>query len=89
MVVRVCRSNDSVYLFIAVTVTCLIMQQRYGKRYHDYQSVLTEDDSGASESTVSVRDIEDHGNVIHRRGRRLTFICSSAFHGSHFLINYT
>lgn len=58
-----------------VTVTCLIMQQRYGKKYNEYQSVRGDDESdhandpGQTRPNPSVLDIEDFGNILTRNGR--------------------
>lgn len=69
-------------MFFAVTVTCLILQQRYGRKYNDYQSVGVEDDEAESDRDVirpptdensrlnnTVRDIEDFGSVLRRNGK--------------------
>lgn len=59
---------------VAVTVICLIMQQRYGKKYNDYQSLRVDEESDhANEptppvATPAVLDIEDFGNVFRRNG---------------------
>ena len=65
-----------------MTVTCLILQQRYGRKYNDYQSVGVEDDEAESDRDVirpptdensrlnnTVRDIEDFGSVLRRNGK--------------------
>lgn len=67
---------------LTVTVTCLILQQRYGRKYSDYQSIGAEDEEGESDgrntvrsgthpnpaASIVTRDIEDFGNVLRRNG---------------------
>ncbi|XP_046463583.1 integral membrane protein GPR155-like isoform X1 [Daphnia pulex] len=58
-----------------VTVTSLIMQQRYGKKYNEYQSLRIDDESDhasdpvPTQSTPPVLDIEDFGHILRRNGR--------------------
>ena len=54
------------------TLVCLILQQRYGKRYNEYQSLLSPERrersySVASASTTSIRDVEDNTTFLTRR----------------------
>lgn len=50
------------------------MQQRYGKKYSDYQSLRVDEESDHTSETTSsvatpaVLDIEDFGNVFRRNG---------------------
>lgn len=57
-----------------VTVTCLILQQRYSKKYNEYQSLRSDDDlddlrvpttTTTSPPNAAV-DIEDFGNILRR-----------------------
>lgn len=69
---------------LTVTVICLIMQQRYGKKYNDYQSLRVDDDSDhpsslITTSTPAVLDIEDFGNVLRRNGRRGCLLVQNVF----------
>lgn len=51
------------------------MQQRYGKKYNEYQSLRVDDESdyvsdpGPTQVTPSVLDIEDFGNILTRNGK--------------------
>jgi hypothetical protein len=53
------------------------MQQRYGKKYNEYQSLRIDDESDhasdptPTRSTPSVLDIEDFGNILRRNGKAL------------------
>lgn len=68
------------------------MQQRYGKKYNDYQSLGVNDDSDHPSCSTptpnpAVLDIEDFGNVLRRNGKNnLRFYCSSSLlvHGLAF-----
>jgi large-conductance mechanosensitive channel len=63
------------WFFFAVTVTSLIMQQRYGKKYNEYQSLRIDDESDhasdpvPTQSTPPVLDIEDFGHILRRNGK--------------------
>ena len=53
-------------------MTCLILQQRYGKKYNEYQVLGVEDDSeptlnnGVTTPVPVVTDIEDFGANLPR-----------------------
>lgn len=68
------------------------MQQRYGKKYSDYQSLRAEDDSDypAATSTPTrtvpaVVDIEDFGNIVRRNGvfKKIKYLLSVKFTNYH------